>query len=133
MGNLGGYQWITTFIKSVGGPAKAARYAVGAAGLIFVAGGAAYAGGEQAVKVLKSRLEKRAVPCATQGQTFTVAAAADADAGGGLTLRAGDAIRVLECDDDAIVVEVIGDENNPYVVSGQLLTSISDFPGGEPV
>ena len=23
MGNLGGYQWITTFIKSVGGPEKA--------------------------------------------------------------------------------------------------------------
>lgn len=40
---------------------------------------------------------------------------------------------MLESDDDAILVEVIGDENKPYVVSGQLLGSISDFPDGEPV
>ncbi len=130
MGNLGGYQWITTFIKSVGGPAKAAKYAAGAAGLIFVAGGAAYAGGEQAIKAIKARVEKRAVPCATQGQTFTITA--EADAGGGLILRAGDMIRVLERDEDAILVEVIDDPNNPYVVSGELLKSVSNFPGDEP-
>lgn len=131
MGNLGGYQWITTFIKSMGGPAKAAKYVVGAAGLIFVAGGAAYAGGERAIKAFKTRLEKRAVPCAMQGKTFTVVS--EADAGGGLVLRAGNEVRVLECDDDAILVEVVGEANNPYVVSGELLKSVSDFPGEEPV
>ncbi|WP_136709742.1 hypothetical protein [Agromyces sp. H66] len=127
MGNLGGYQWITTLIKSVGGPEKAARYVAGAAGLIFVAGGAAYAGGEKAIRLIKARFENRVAPCATQGQTFRVDVGADA--GAGLILSAGDEVRVLECDGDAILVEVLGDPDNPYVVSCELMRSISDFPG----
>ena len=46
--------------------------------------------------------------------------------------RVGDEYRVLECDEDAILIEVLGDPNNPYFVSGALLATISDFPEGAP-
>ncbi len=127
MGNLGGYQDITKFIKAIGGPAVAAKYAAAAAGIIFVAGGAVYAGGEKAIKTIRHRIETRAVPCIWVGQVFTVNS--DADAGAGLILQNGDEVRILECDSDTLLVEVIGNADNPHAISGELLQSISDFPG----
>lgn len=34
----------------------------------------------------------------------------------------------MECDGDAILIEVLDDPNNPYFVSSRLLRLISDFP-----
>ncbi len=51
-----------------------------------------------------------------------------ADSGAKLTLHSGDSFRVLECDGDAILIEVIGNPNNPYMVSGQFLATVSAFP-----
>lgn len=48
--------------------------------------------------------------------------------GSGLTLRAGDEYRVLECDGDAVLIEVLNDRGNPYFVSGEFLRKVSDFP-----
>ncbi|MGC5225189.1 hypothetical protein ACPW96_21680 [Micromonospora sp. DT81.3] len=128
MGNLGGYQDITKLIKAIGGPAAAVKYAAGAASIIFIAGGAAYAGGQKAIKAIKHRIQTRAVPCIWVGQVFTVNS--DAGAGAGLMLQNGDEVRILECDGDTLLVEVIGNADNPYAISGELLQSISDFPGG---
>jgi hypothetical protein len=36
----------------------------------------------------------------------------------------------LECDGDAILIEVVGDPDNPYFVSSKFLRSVSNFPGG---
>jgi hypothetical protein len=47
---------------------------------------------------------------------------------GVLKLHAGDRYRVIECDDDAILIEMLGDAHNPYFVAGDLLRSISIFP-----
>ena len=38
-----------------------------------------------------------------------------------------DTFKVLEIDGDAALIEKIGDENNPYFVSGCFLESISDY------
>ena len=45
----------------------------------------------------------------------------------GLEFKIGDQFRVLESDKDAILIEKIGDNNNPYFVSAELLKNISDF------
>lgn len=36
--------------------------------------------------------------------------------------------RVLECDGDAVLVEVVGNTDNPHFVSRAFLVSISAFP-----
>lgn len=128
MSNLGDYQRIVTLIKSLGGPDAAKKYAVAAAGGIFVAGGAAFALGQKGLSVARSRLAKRSGPCAATGQTFTIHT--DGVDNSGLKLHAGGQYTVLECDTDAILIEVLNDADNPYFVSGEFLTSISDFPTG---
>lgn len=45
----------------------------------------------------------------------------------GLKFQKGDKFRVLETDGDAILIELLGNSNNPYFVSDSFLKSISDF------
>ena len=45
----------------------------------------------------------------------------------GLCFVAGDMYRVLESDGDAVLIEKIGEDNNPYFVSRELLIAISDY------
>lgn len=134
MSNLGGYQWVTTLIKSLGGPEAALKKAVAAASGLVVIGGAAGAaavlGGQKAVKSFKAKLDKKNTPCPTQGQLFVVLS--DGEDGDGLKLIAGVEYRVLECDGDAILIEVLDDGDNPYFVSGEFLATISDFPAEDP-
>lgn len=42
----------------------------------------------------------------------------------GLAFKIGDQFRVLEIDRDAVLIEKIVDNNNPYFVSEELLTNI---------
>lgn len=126
MSNLGGYAWITGFIKSVGGPEKALKYTIAAAGGIFVAGGAAFAGAQKGVRLLKEKLEKRASPCPTRGETFKIHT--DGEDATGVSLRAGGEFTVLECDGPAILIQILGDADNPYFVSSEFLSMISNFP-----
>lgn len=120
MGNLGRYQTMTTLAKKVGGPEKLF-------GLVFAAGVASYRPMEASLKAAVRRVKARSEPCPTKNQVFQVAS--DGNAGGGLTLRAGGEFRVLECDRDAVLIEVIGDDNNPYAASGEFLSSVSNYPG----
>jgi hypothetical protein len=60
-------------------------------------------------------------------EIFTVTT--EADCGSGLLLRKNDKFRVLESDDDAVLIEVMGDAENPYFVSAETLAKISNFPG----
>jgi hypothetical protein len=70
------------------------------------------------------------VPCATKGQVFEVVS--DGENSSGLELWAGNEYRVLECDGDAILIEVLDNADNPYFVSGEFLATISDFPAEDP-
>lgn len=121
MGNLGGYQAMTTIAKRIGGPKVLA--------VVTVAGGYALlrpveSGVKRAVRLIK----KRSVPCPTIGQTFQTTTTGEDPSG--LTIEEGSDYRVLERDGNAILIEVIGDLENPYFVSGAFLASISDFPPG---
>ena len=129
MSNLGGYQKIVEVVKTLGGPKKAAAI-VGSA--VAVAGYGALRGVEAGVKkgiaASRAALEERNTPCPTKGQLFKVSS--DGKEGSGLTLKAGDEYRVLDCDKDAILIEVLGASHNPHVVSGGFLATISGFPAG---
>lgn len=45
----------------------------------------------------------------------------------GVILESGDSFNVLESDGEAVLIEKIGDSNNPYLVSSELLEEISDY------
>jgi len=123
MSNLGGYKTATTVMKALGGP-KVAVTIIGS-GLLLVGGGL-YAGLEKLVKTVGPKIRKRAAPCPTRGQIFTVTA--DGNSGDGVWLRAGEDYRVVECDGDAVTIEVLGRDDNPQSVSGVFLCTASAYP-----
>lgn len=45
----------------------------------------------------------------------------------GLEFKIGDQFRVLETDKDAVLIEKLDDDDNPYFVSEELLTNISNY------
>lgn len=119
MGNLGAYQTMTALAKRVGGPKVLA--------VLTAAGGyAALRPAEAAVKRAVGSLRKRNVPCPTRDLTFR--ATSPGEDGAGLEIRVGDEYRVLECDGDAVLVEVAGRADNPHMTSGAFLASISGYP-----
>ncbi|WP_198413220.1 hypothetical protein [Micromonospora sediminimaris] len=114
---------MTSLAKTLGGP-KALLFATLGGG--YVLGRATEAGGKRAIKAWMAALKKRNTPCETKGQLFRVVTDGEDS---GLKLGAGDEYRVLECDADAILIEVVNNPDNPYFVSSEFLTTISDFPG----
>lgn len=51
----------------------------------------------------------------------------DGESNEGLKFKVGDKFKVLESDGDAILIELIGNANNPYFVDVELLRAISDY------
>lgn len=122
MSNLGGYQWLTTTAKKVGGPTNLVLIIAGT-------GAATYKGGEILVKksikaIKKKRMEKKEVAESNIRQYEVKATGVSNE---GLTFKVGEYFKVLEVDGDAVLIEKIGDENNPYFVSAELLKDISDY------
>lgn len=54
-------------------------------------------------------------------------ATADCDYGGGLTLHTGDTFTAGQVIDEMVYIEVVGDDDNPYLVSARLLAQNSNF------
>lgn len=82
---------------------------------------------QKAKQAAKAEVDERNKCDATKGQLFAVTADG-ADSSAGLSVRSGDSFRVLECDGEAILIEVLKNPNNPYGVSAQFLAAISAFP-----
>ncbi len=118
MSNLGGYQTIVNLAKKAGGPGKLV-------GIIAVGGFGVIRAGEAGTKKLVDILKSRNVPLATRGQVFRASSGGEC---GGAKIHVGDEYRVLEGDGDAILIEILGDSSNPYVVSDRFLRSVSDYP-----
>lgn len=118
MSNLGLYQVLTTAAKKVGGPKNLiVLIAAGGYGVIRLG----EAGVKGTVKVGKRLYNERKHPVST----FTVKrAAVDKQ---GLKFNIGDQFRVLESDGNAVLLELIGHDSNPFFVSGTFLQSISDY------
>lgn len=118
MSNLGLYQAMTTYAKKAGGPLRFL-------GVVAVGGYIVFrtieAGGKTIIKHWKSR-EKVTV------HTYVVHTQGVSNEG--VQFVIGDKFHVLEIAEDAVLIEKIGDMNNPYFVSAELLHSISNFEGG---
>lgn len=126
MSNLDGYQVLTTLAKKVGGHGKLIALIAGGGAVV---GGIAVKGGEFAVKKGKqayAKHKKKKTNVQVKLDTiYTIKH--DAESNEGLRFKVGHTFRVLEFDGDAILIELIGNDNNPYFVSGELLKEISDY------
>jgi hypothetical protein len=122
MSNLGGYQKIVKAAKTVGGPRNFVL-------LTFVVGVAVGIGVEvgtkKIVKTVKSKSNNRKGLVETENLSLDVIA--DGKDNNVLEFHVGDKYRILESDGDAILIEKLGDDNNPYFVSSDFLNVISDF------
>mgnify|MGYP007126585367 CR=1 FL=1 len=126
MSNLGPYQTMTTWAKKAGGPVKLALLLLGGGMLL---GGITVKGGEYAIKkgkqAISNHKEKKKYLLNTTQTIYTINQDALCDEK--LKFKVGNTFRVLESDGDATLIELIGDDNNPYIVSEKLLEKISDY------
>ncbi|MET1086617.1 MAG: hypothetical protein ABWY04_05800 [Arthrobacter sp.] len=116
---------MTTLAKKVGGPVGLLATTLGAG---YVIGRTTESAGKRGIGALKNAIKRRQAPCEQKDRVFAVRADGTDDQG--LEFKAGVEYRVLECSDDAILIELIGNDNNPHVVSDTFLATISDFPAG---
>ncbi|WP_246199837.1 hypothetical protein [Arthrobacter zhaoguopingii] len=116
---------MTTIAKRVGGPVGLLATTLSAG---YVIGRTTEAGGKRGIGALKNAIKRRKAPCEVKDEVFVVRADGTDDQG--LEFKAGAEYRVLECSDDAILIELIGNDDNPHVVSDAFLATISDFPAG---
>lgn len=122
MSNLGWYQKITTASKAVGGPKRLF-------GLVFAGGASVGVGGtiltQKTFKAIKNKINKKNTNHINNGKIFRVITkGTDSN---GLVLKFGDNYRILNHDGEAILIEKLGDDNNPYYVSADFLKEISEF------
>ena len=122
MSNLGGYQWLTTTAKKVGGPLNLVL-------IIATTGAGVYRGGEVLVKcgvkaIRKKCIQKKSI---VESDITSYVIKAHGVSNEGLIFEIDDEFRVLESDGDAILIEKIGDKNNPYFVSADFLKEISNY------
>lgn len=126
MSNLGGYQKLTTVAKKVGGPRNLKLLLFGVGGLFGVGVGVGVTEGKYAIKkkkALSGKEKKR--QSEEMSKMYTVEKKGRSNEG--LLFEEGDTFKVLEVDGDVVLIEKIGDDNNPYYVSRQFLDSISDY------
>lgn len=125
MSNLGGYQVFTTLAKKVGGPGNLIALIAGGGAIV---GGIAVKCGEFAVKKGKQAIVNRKKNDSSINSDTIYTVEREAESNEGLRFKVGDSFRVLECDGDAILIELIENKNNPYFVSEKLLKEISNYP-----
>ena len=110
---------MTTWAKKMGGPVRLfTAVAVGG----YVLGRTVEAGGKQIVKGVKKHIKNKKT---TSTEFYVVHT--EGTSNEGLHFSINDRFRVLEIAEDAVLIEKIGDSNNPYFVSAALLHSISNF------
>lgn len=122
MSNLGAYQWFTSTGKKVGGAENliALIATAGAAGGIFV-----FEGGKALIKKAKGNNKSKKSSSKSANVVYSITIPGESNEG--LNFSVNDQFRVLESDGDAILIEKIGDTNNPYFVDKKLLTKISNY------
>lgn len=121
MSNLGWYQVITTWSKKVGGPLNLLGIVAG----VGAVGGVA---GTKGVEALVGSQKKKAAEkekAAELLKTYTVSK--EGVRNEGLQFHVGETFKVLERDGNAVLIEKLGDDNNPYFVAAELLNEISDY------
>lgn len=113
---------MTTLAKKVGGPRNLFI-------LTFVGGGITCKIVEKGAKGVIAKVKNASIkgnPPQEQIDTIYVVSMNYSEENG-INLSAGDEFRILASDEDAILIEVLGDENNPYFVSEEVLSMISNY------
>lgn len=121
MSNLGWYQVITTWSKKVGGPLNLLGIVAGVGTLGGVVG-------TKGIEVLVASQKKKATEkekVAELSKTYTISK--DGVSNEGLQFHVGETFKVLERDGNAVLIEKLGDDNNPYFVAAEFLNGISDY------
>lgn len=126
MSNLGAYQWITSASKKVGGPINLLLL-TGTAGA--TAGIALYKACEIGVKKCAKAIKSHQATTDrnSESQYIHYSVQKPGVSNEGIEFPVGSQYRVLETDGDSVLIEKIGDQNNPYFVSAEFLSSISDY------
>lgn len=123
MSNLGGYQKFTTLAKKFGGVEKFIGLISGVSAVAGVGVGVgACIGGS---KIVKSHKEIKKIKVKEGSIAYTIITQGESNER--LKFDIGDTFYVLETDGDAILIEKIGDTNNPYFVDRKLLNEISNY------
>lgn len=122
MSNLGDYQRMTILAKKVGGPKNLAVIIAGAGAVASVA---LYKGGEIVKEKVRKKKNKEKLKETSDSIVYSITV--DGVSDDGLEFKIGDQFRVLETDKDAVLIEKIGDDNNPYFVSVEFLEMISNY------
>ena len=120
MSNLGGYQRLTTIAKKVGGPTNLVL-------LIAGSGAVVYKGGEILVRKAIKNVNKLYAENSSEISSQIYIVNKQGVSNENLVFELGDRFKVLEFDGDAILIEKIGDSNNPYVVLSEFLEKISNY------
>lgn len=120
MSNLGGYQRLTTIAKKVGGPTNLVL-------LIAGSGAVVYKGGEILVRKAIKNVNKLYAENTSEISSQIYIVNKQGVSNENLVFELGDRFKVLEFDGDAVLIEKIGDSNNPYVVSSEFLEKISNY------
>lgn len=120
MSNLGGYQRITTWSKKVGGPGNLFGIAVGSGVII---GGLIVHIGSELLKKNSSKSDNIINNAVEIEEIFEVTNAGQ-DASG-LTFEVGDSFRIITLDEEVVLIEKIGSNNNPYYLSMDFMEKIS--------
>ncbi len=114
MSNLGWYQKMTTLAKKVGGP-------LSLLGIVLFIGSVI----GDAIKGIVKEVKKIIMKKRYANILFTIST--DTTDKQGLKFQKGGQFRVLEADGEAVLIELLGNKDNPYFVSGNFLRTISDF------
>lgn len=116
MSNLGLYQMMTTAAKKVKGPLN----------LFFLTAGGGYVFGkicERGGKIVYKKLKQVHQRNNVSKKAYDVNGIYSSE--DGLELTFGDKYVVLERDGESVLIEKLGDTNNPYVVPTTILQGIS--------
>ena len=125
MSNLGGYQIMVSAAKKVGGPKQLL-------GIVAAVSGAIGSGLTFGITAIKNRKGKKKKEDDKKTSTsFVYKVHTDGVSHEGIDFKAGDQFSVLKTIGGIVLVELQGNDNNPYVVSANLLSAISDYKKGE--
>lgn len=122
MSNLGDYQRMTILAKKVGGLKNLAVIIAGAGAVASVA---LYKGGEIVKEKVRKKKNKEKLKETSDSIVYSITV--DGVSDDGLEFKIGDQFRVLETVKNAVLIEKIGDDNNPYFVSVEFLEMISNY------
>ena len=122
MSNLGGYQWLTTAAKKVGGPKNLVLLIAGTGAVAFKSCEIIV---KASVSAIKNKHNERKQSEEKNIKQYYIKTPAISDEG--IEFKVGEMFRLLESDGEAVLIEKIGDTNNPYFVLAELLKKISDY------